>query len=234
MKITVPSRSLSRSGFTLVELLVVIAIIAILAAVVTAGANGALNAAKRVKASNAATQLQTAIQAYYTEYGVYPIPSSVTTDTYYSDNDQQDWQPLMFALCGNVNAFNPGTPTNNASSTAVSNTRNIAYITPKRGDVDVNGILVNPFFTVNGAGAASNANPYFYLAMDGDYSGILGDSNGVENDMPNFAKWTTGSTSTPMTSGLTQGVAVWIDCDTTALPPKEALSKTPNFWIHTY
>ena len=74
----IPARSMkktsSRSGFTLVELLVVIAIIAILASVITVAASGAINAAKRAKAANMGSQIQTAILAYNTEYGVYPVP----------------------------------------------------------------------------------------------------------------------------------------------------------------
>jgi prepilin-type N-terminal cleavage/methylation domain-containing protein len=224
------ARSSSRSGFTLVELLVVIAIIAILASVVVAGANGAINAAKRVKANNAAAQLQTAIMNYYTEYGVYPVPSTAATgsDVFYSDSDYSDQQPLMYALCGNINAYNPQTANNNGQ---VSNSRDIAFLTLKKSDVDTNGVLINPFFT---SATAQQNNGYFNVAMDADYSGVLGDTGGIK--LPDFSGtiWKTGSTEGYVTSGITQGVAIWADCDTSALPPNEGKSTSPNFWVHTY
>ncbi len=224
MKNSIRTSSFSRGGFTLVELLVVIAIIAILASVVAVAAGGAINAAKRAKASNTATQIQTAIINYYTEYGVYPVPPNTTTDKYYSDADTSQ-QGLFYALCGNMNA---STPTSNGTSSTsdVPNTRQIAYMTPKPGDVDKLGILISPFSTV--------ANPsYFYIAIDSDYDGLVGSSGGIS--LPNFTTWGTGQTaSTPITQGVTQGAAIWADCDTSSLPPKEAASKTPAFWIHTY
>jgi len=75
------SRS-SRSGaaFTLIELLVVIAIIAILAGLAFTSMTSAMLAAKRVVAKSDMSQIAGAVQAYYTEYGRYPIASTVTTD----------------------------------------------------------------------------------------------------------------------------------------------------------
>jgi prepilin-type N-terminal cleavage/methylation domain-containing protein len=130
----------TRSGFTLVELLVVIAIIAVLASVVTVAANAAINAAKRAKGSNTANQIKTAVINYYTEYGVYPLPTgSASTDTLYNDNDQGDWQPLSFCLCGNINPGVSGGATQGTSGT-VANTRNIPFLTLKKSDVDANGV----------------------------------------------------------------------------------------------
>ena len=67
-------------SFTLVELLVVIAIIAVLAGIILSAGNTVVNLAKRAKAQNMANQLQTATQAYFTEYSVYPVPTGVTAD----------------------------------------------------------------------------------------------------------------------------------------------------------
>jgi prepilin-type N-terminal cleavage/methylation domain-containing protein len=223
----IPSRS-SRSGFTLVEMLVVIAIIAILASVVVAGASGAINAAKRVKAGNTASQIQTAILNYDTEYGVYPVPTDTPTgvDTYYKDSDQPDWEQLMWALCGNINAS-----TGQTQTSTVPTARAIAFITPKRSDVDTNGILINPFFTT--ATAQAN-NGYYFLVMNTSYNGVAGQS--LAETMPDFSGtlWKTGSAIGYINGGVTQGVAIWADCDTTSLPPNEANSKAPNFWVHTY
>jgi prepilin-type N-terminal cleavage/methylation domain-containing protein len=225
-KISRPSRS---SGFTLVELLVVIAIIAILASVVLAGVSTAINAAKRVKASNTATQIQTAVINYYTEYGVYPVPSSAggtPQDAYYpATGDQNDWENLMWALCGNLNAS-----TAQPEISSVSNTRAIPFLTPRRSDVDGNGVPVNPF------SSTTAANPiYFNIVIDADYDGIAGDSNGGAN-MPDFTptNWPTGQTASVfLTHGVAQGVAVWACCDP-AFITNPTGSKSPNFWVHTY
>src|SRR6266404_6028113 len=64
----------SRSdGFTLIELIVVILIIATLAALLVPAASRTLDRAKSAQAKNDVTQIVTAVNAYYTEYGKYPI-----------------------------------------------------------------------------------------------------------------------------------------------------------------
>jgi prepilin-type N-terminal cleavage/methylation domain-containing protein len=207
-------------GFTLIELLVVMAIIAILASVILVGGTQAINAARRAKASYTATQVQTAIMNYYTEYGVYPVASGTTTDVALTTSTQET--DLMNALCGNINASTATAVT----PATVSNTRNVAYLTPKRNEVDTNGVLITPF--------SSGANDYYYsIAMDGDYSGVLGNSGGVAAQMPDFnASWTTGGIKY-INGGITQGVAVWACCDTSNLGTPGS-STTPQFWVHTY
>ncbi len=211
----------SRSGFTLVELLVVIAIIAILASVITVAASGAINAAKRAKAGNMANQIQTAILAYNTEYGVYPLPSGQTTDLIEGAGGTYDAKEkdLFFALCGNVNPYSPATPANNAAG--VSNTRNLAFLTPKRTEVDPNGVVYNLF-------TSQTAPQYYSIAMDGDYSGVLGDSGTAAP--PDFSV-TTGWTPAT-TKNVTQPVAVWACCDPTNVTTP-ANSTAPNLWVHT-
>ena len=67
-------------GFTLIELLVVISIIAILASLAFTGVKGALLSARKVQAKNDMAQISSAITAYYTEYGKYPVDAAITTD----------------------------------------------------------------------------------------------------------------------------------------------------------
>jgi prepilin-type N-terminal cleavage/methylation domain-containing protein len=63
-------------AFTLIELLVVIAIIIILVGLLYPAYNAVQSQAKRTQAKNDLTQIGTAVNAYYTEYGKYPGASA--------------------------------------------------------------------------------------------------------------------------------------------------------------
>src|SRR5439155_9489011 len=79
----------SRGAFTLIELLVVIAIIAILVGLLFPAFQAVQNQARKTQAKNDLTQIVNAVNAFYTEYGKYPVDSSCTTtaDAAYSWND---------------------------------------------------------------------------------------------------------------------------------------------------
>jgi prepilin-type N-terminal cleavage/methylation domain-containing protein len=66
-------------AFTVIELLVVIAVIAILIALLFPAFNAVQDQAKRTQAKNDLTQIATAVNAFYTEYGKYPISTAVDT-----------------------------------------------------------------------------------------------------------------------------------------------------------
>jgi len=72
----------SLKGFTLIELLVVIAIIAILLGLVFPVFQGVQDRAKKVQAKNDLTQIVTAVNAFYTEYGRYPTTMTTADATY--------------------------------------------------------------------------------------------------------------------------------------------------------
>ena len=74
MKFSLPPNK----GFTLIELLVVITIIVILMGLLFPAFRGVQDQAKKTQAKNDLTQIVTAVNAYYTEYGKYPV---ATTDT---------------------------------------------------------------------------------------------------------------------------------------------------------
>src|SRR6202011_2875441 len=98
-------------GFTLIELLVVIAIIAVLLGLVFPVFQGVLDRAKKVQAKNDLTQIATAVNAFYTEYGKYPIvtddsPLANTSDLFYT----------LRAVASGANASN------------AANTRQIAFL----------------------------------------------------------------------------------------------------------
>ena len=203
------------TSFTLVELLVVIGIIAILASVVLAGATQVIKKAQRVKASTMASNIQTSVVSYYTEYSVYPVPSTETAskDFIISDTDASDWGTLLYALCGNFNT-SAGNTTAPGSGT-LSNTRGIAFLSMKKSDVDSNNAPLNPLPT-------TNANLYFNIAIDGDYDGVLGVSPSAIT-LPNLPGGSTAS------GGIcTSGVAVWANCNGTVTSTNAA------FWVYTY
>src|SRR5438046_4215840 len=99
-------------GFTLIELLVVIAIIAILVGLLFPAFRAVQDQAKRTQAKNDLTQIVNAVNAYYTDYGKYPL---VTADTTYGPG-------------GTVNntLFNELRST----ATASQNPRQIVFVSP--------------------------------------------------------------------------------------------------------
>jgi type II secretory pathway pseudopilin PulG len=147
------------SAFTLIELLVVIAIIIILAGLLFPAFRGVQNQAKRTQAKNDLTQIVTAVNAFYTEYGKYPLvaadmtygpPASPNDDLFYS----------LRAVASGANALVNGVP--------AINPRSIVFISPP----DVK----NPSQPKSGIGTTSSTGQYFdpwgtpyNVEIDGNY-----------------------------------------------------------------
>src|SRR5271156_1405291 len=77
-------------AFTLIELLAVIGIIALLVALLFPAIKSALIKAEVVRAQSGISNLSTALKAYYTEYGKWPVVDTVTpptVDTYLIDQN---------------------------------------------------------------------------------------------------------------------------------------------------
>ena len=63
-------------AFTLIELLVVIVIVAVLMGLAFPVYQSVQNSAKKTQAKNDVTQIVTAVNAFYTEYGKYPVSTA--------------------------------------------------------------------------------------------------------------------------------------------------------------
>jgi len=106
------------AAFTLIELLVVIAIIAILVGLLFPAFKAVQNQARQTQAKNDLTQIVNAVNAFYTDYGRYPI---VTADTIVTSSSTPTHADIMCTLravaCGlNINS--------------AINTRQIPFIGP--------------------------------------------------------------------------------------------------------
>src|SRR6266567_5247094 len=67
-------------AFTLIELFTVMAVIAILVGLLFPAFTSVMERARKTQAKNDLTQIVTAVNAYYTEYGKYPL---AVADTIY-------------------------------------------------------------------------------------------------------------------------------------------------------
>jgi prepilin-type N-terminal cleavage/methylation domain-containing protein len=126
-------------AFTLIELLVVIAIIIILVGLLYPAYNAVQNQAKRTQAKNDLTQIVTAVNAYYTEYGKYPIdstaPGYVPADTFYGTGTAPSGITVTYTndkLIDVLRNNTASTSTANGGGNLVTtlNPRGIAFISP--------------------------------------------------------------------------------------------------------
>ena len=101
----------SHRGFTLIELLVVIAIIAILIGLLFPAFSAVQNQARQTQAKNDLTQIVNAVNAFYTDYGKYPL---VTADTTYGPGGTAN--NLLFNVLRGIDTTN--------------NPRQIVFISP--------------------------------------------------------------------------------------------------------
>ncbi len=191
MPMTKPEcRMTKEQGFTLIELLVIIAIIAALIGLAFPVFQGVLDRAKKVQAKNDLTQIVTAVNAFYTEYGRYPLASTVTTDKIYGPEG-----------ISSSTVFNE---LRNAGSVSI-NTRQIVFISPAedtsqpspKGKVGSDGQLHDPWGTA------------YNVEIDGDYTSAIetnpySDSDGSAGATPlrqGVIGWSYGKDQTKGTKG---------------------------------
>jgi prepilin-type N-terminal cleavage/methylation domain-containing protein len=162
----------NRSGFTLLELMVVIAIVVVLAGLLFPAVQSVLERAKKVQAKNDLTQIVTAVNAFYTEYGRYPLPSTVTTDssaTYGPNGSSVENGDLMKELRGTSTTINtrqivfisPPDARDQTNPRSGTKTTTSGYYDPWGTEYAIaldadydNQITPNPYGNNNGAGAS--------------------------------------------------------------------------------
>jgi len=164
----------SASGFTLIEMIVVILIIATLVASVVTAASGVLDRARKAHTKNDETQIVTAVNAYYTEYGKYPMADARQgTDTLYGKSNtapgNEDVFNVLRAIAIGVNLGD------------VLNPRKIIFFSGKDGGsrprsafagvatTDTQGKPINIGAFVDPYGNA------YMVAIDGSYDGAIVD-----------------------------------------------------------
>src|SRR6266705_5327770 len=149
-------------AFTLIELLVVIAIIAILIGLLFPAFSAVQNQAKRTQAKNDLTQIVNAVNAYYTEYGQYPL--GIAADTTYGPGGNPTTNETLFRELRACTAV-----TGDCLGAAVSNTRQIVFMSPP----DVKD-TANPRSGIDTAAAKGQYfDPWgtnYFVRIDGDYN----------------------------------------------------------------
>src|SRR5437773_7998877 len=139
-------------AFTLIELLVVIATIGILLGVAVPSLFSVYERARKTQAKNDLTQIVTAVNAFYTEYGKYPL---ATSDAYITATTRPSNADLFYTLRAQPLGLN---------GSNVANPRQIVYISPRifdtipaRSAIGSDGHFYDPWGT-----------PY-RVAIDGNY-----------------------------------------------------------------
>ena len=145
MKIPAARRN---TGFTLVELLVVISIIAVLAAAGFSAGNAAIQKAKKLTAQASCTAIETAVNNYFTEYG--SMPKEGTSDVDVNTKTDLDFLKVLLGL------------------ETTNNTRGIKFLSVKEGKSKKNGLI----YAKSGNTVEGLYDPWggpYYVRLDLDY-----------------------------------------------------------------
>lgn len=162
-----PVRHRCREGraFTLIELLVVISVIGVLLGLMFPIYGSVQESARRVQAKNDVVQLANAVNAYYTEYGKYPITSPgagqpATEVTFMTSNS--DLLFTLRAIAQGANADNELNP------------RQIVFIQVpdvKDNNRPRSGIYNGNWYDPWGPQSGKPESGIYHVRIDGSYSG---------------------------------------------------------------
>jgi len=122
------------TAFTLIEMIVVMLIIATLVALFMGAATNVFDRARRTQAKNDVIQIATAVNAFYTEYGRYPVnvPPGNTRDAFFGtgavpagSNSYTNNDVLLDVLRNNTDPSGP-----NLATVNLLNPRQIPFLSP--------------------------------------------------------------------------------------------------------
>ena len=191
------------SAFTLIELLVVIAIIAILIGLLFPAFRAVQNQAKQTLAKNDLTQIVNAVNAFYTDYGKYPLvtaDNTIISATTASPNNNSDLFYTLRAQPFGANLANATNPraivfinppyvkndTPNQRRSGVSQTDGRYYDpwgTPYLVEIDggYDNQVANPYTADSGAGPSPLGIGVIAWSLGSDQAGATTVNSGAKN-----------------------------------------------------
>ena len=163
------------SAFTLIELLVVISILVILGALAFPAISGALDRAKKVAAKNDLLQIVTAVNAFYTEYGRYPVDPGIPStghDVEYGNPDSPSHTNSEV-----MNALRAIDDPNGPNKGHALNPRRVVFFNGPmvkdparpRGGFDANGEFWDPWGSPN---TAASTTGHYIINIDANYDNV--------------------------------------------------------------
>jgi len=137
--------------------------------------HGVQDQARKTQAKNDLAQIVTAVNAYYTEYGKYPLAAGITTDTTFGPGGSPTTNETLFTELRGCTAATGSCP-----AAAVLNTRRIVFISPPdvKDPANPRSGIATQTVTVNGVSIplGSFVDPWgknYVIQIDGDYNNQL-------------------------------------------------------------
>src|SRR5690349_8926000 len=168
----------SVSGFTLVEMMVVMLIIILLFSLLFTAGAGMFERARKVQAKNDLTQIVTAVSAYYTEYGKYPVTVTDNTKDAYFGSGTTPTGCLSYT--GNdklLNVLRNFTGGSDSANVILLNPRQIVFISPRSAQI---GTLPRGGISQTAGSVGQYMDPWgsqYSVAIDTTYDNQIGTAN---------------------------------------------------------